>query len=96
MSRNSFRFVVALCLLSGGAVESFAQSITSGAVTGTISDPSGAPIPDATVILTNIGTSTAQNDTTSAEGSYRLLSSRRAITRLLAGPAVLRHRNAQV
>ena len=71
MSRNSLLFFFWLCLFSAGEVQSFAQSITSGAVTGTVSDPSGAAIPNATVTLTNTATGVAQNDSTSSEGSYR-------------------------
>ena len=70
MPRSSLLLVLGLYLISGDAIGRF-QSITSGVVTGTVSDPSGAPIPAATVTLTNIGTNTAQNDTTSSEGTYR-------------------------
>ena len=48
-----------------------AQSITSGDVTGTVTDPTGAAVPDAAVTLTNLDTNTSLNTTTSAEGTYR-------------------------
>lgn len=49
-----------------------AQSIVTGAVSGTITDPSGAVVPNATVTLTNIATSEVQPATTNANGVYLL------------------------
>ncbi len=48
-----------------------AQSITSGDVTGTITDPSGAGVPNAMVKLTNTNTNVSENTTTSQSGGYR-------------------------
>ncbi|HTU46929.1 MAG TPA: carboxypeptidase regulatory-like domain-containing protein [Bryobacteraceae bacterium] len=48
-----------------------AQSGTTGALTGTVTDPSGAIIAGATVTATNIGTGQARTDTTNANGSYK-------------------------
>src|SRR5581483_9426647 len=48
-----------------------AQSLVSGDVTGTVSDPQGRVVPNATVTLTNTGTQQSQNTTTNAEGVYR-------------------------
>lgn len=48
-----------------------AQSITAGVVTGTITDPSGAAVPNAAVTLTGAETGTLQRVETNAEGSYR-------------------------
>lgn len=48
-----------------------AQSITSGDVTGIITDPSGAVVPGATVTLTNINTNVSNKTTTNADGDYR-------------------------
>jgi hypothetical protein len=42
-----------------------------GLVTGTITDPSGAVVPNATVTLTNVGTQVSQTTTTNANGIYR-------------------------
>jgi Carboxypeptidase regulatory-like domain/TonB-dependent Receptor Plug Domain len=49
---------------------SFAQSGTTGALTGTVTDPSGAVIAGATVTITNIGTGQERTATTSANGGY--------------------------
>lgn len=48
-----------------------AQSLVSGDVTGTVSDPSGGVIPNATVGLKNLATGQNQNTTTSSVGVYR-------------------------
>src|SRR5215510_5307266 len=47
-----------------------AQTV-QGVITGSVTDPSGASVPGATVTLTNVGTNISQTTTTSAEGSYR-------------------------
>jgi hypothetical protein len=67
-----------LLLLSFGALFSVivvttaaAQSITSGDITGTITDPSGAALPNAAVTLTNINTNGSQSTVANQQGSYR-------------------------
>ncbi len=48
-----------------------AQSIISGDITGTVTDPSGALLPNAQVSLRNLNTGTGQNTTTNGQGAYR-------------------------
>src|SRR5436305_5819830 len=48
-----------------------AQSLTSGGVTGTVTDPSGAAVPNASVTLKNNDTGATQNTTTTSSGAYR-------------------------
>jgi Carboxypeptidase regulatory-like domain len=48
-----------------------AQSAGTGALTGTIKDPSGAVVPNATVTLTSLDTGQARTDMTGADGTYR-------------------------
>jgi hypothetical protein len=64
----AFCLVVALVLLS---LPAFSQSITTGEISGTVSDPSGAVIAGATVTLRSPGTGSVRTDTTSASGTYR-------------------------
>lgn len=61
--------LIASLFLSVSAVN--AQSITSGDVTGTVTDPSGAVLPNAAVTLKNDNTGTTQNAPTNGAGQYR-------------------------
>lgn len=48
-----------------------AQSITTGDITGIVTDPSGAVVPNASVQLKNTDTGAAQQRTTNTQGVYR-------------------------
>src|SRR2546429_4621782 len=61
--------VVALLILASGGVV-WSQTV-QGVITGTIMDPTGAVVPNATVIITNVGTNISQATTTGSDGSYR-------------------------
>lgn len=52
-------------------VSAAAQSTVSGDVSGIVTDPTGAVLPNAPVTLTNNGTGAKQNTTTNAAGVYR-------------------------
>ena len=66
----AWRLLAAMALfLALPAVD--AQTLTTGDITGTISDPTGAVVPGASVVLTNTDTGVSQNTTTSASGAYR-------------------------
>src|SRR2546427_5511178 len=70
MRLRTFVFLVAalLVLASAGAV--WSQTV-QGVITGTITDPTGAVVPNATVMITNVGTNISQSTTTGGDGSYR-------------------------
>ena len=48
-----------------------AQSLVSGDLTGTVTDPSGAVVPNASVTLKNSGTGQTRTSTTNNSGAYR-------------------------
>ncbi len=48
----------------------FAQSLTAGDISGHVTDPTGAAIPGATVVLKNEGTGATYTSTTNAGGGY--------------------------
>jgi Carboxypeptidase regulatory-like domain len=48
----------------------YGQSMVTGALDGTVSDASGAVVPNATVTIVNVGTSATQSVTTNGEGRY--------------------------
>src|SRR5216683_1628319 len=49
----------------------WAQSSTTGGLTGTVTDSMGAAVPGATVTLVNLATNQTQMTTTDANGGYR-------------------------
>src|ERR671924_1133668 len=66
------RMVVVPCILSLFLFVSFAFGQTvQGVITGTVTDPTGAVVPNATVTITNVGTNISQSTTTGSDGSYR-------------------------
>ncbi|MCU1332463.1 MAG: TonB-dependent receptor plug, partial [Candidatus Angelobacter sp.] len=72
LTKASSRQSVALCLLViVTAFEVFAQSASTGALTGRVTDPKGAVVPKATITLRNNGTGQALTTVTDPEGLYR-------------------------
>jgi hypothetical protein len=72
MKRRSLR-VLALCLLAVLLpVFVMAQTAGTGALTGTVTDPSGAVIPNVKVTATNTETGQARSVTTGANGTYTI------------------------
>ena len=61
--------LVAGCLLFSAAPHSLAQA-TTGEVTGTVTDNTGATIPNAAVTLTNLGTNERRTARTGGSGDY--------------------------
>jgi Carboxypeptidase regulatory-like domain len=49
----------------------FAQSLTTGDISGTVTDPTGAAIPNANVTLTSMDTGATQASTSNQSGEYR-------------------------
>src|SRR5260370_8359837 len=67
--RNIFLLLFFTSLLSVPSL--MAQTASTGALTGTVKDPSGAVIPNATVTLTSIDTGQARTNRTGADGIYK-------------------------
>lgn len=70
MSSRS-RCVVCFLVLVLFTTLALPQSLTSGDITGVVTDPSGALVTGANVSLTNNATAATQNQTTNAQGAYR-------------------------
>jgi len=66
-----FAILIVVAALTFLAPNSFAQSLTSGGVTGTVTDPSDAAVPNANVTLKSSDTGATQNTTTNSTGAYR-------------------------
>src|SRR5215475_2300795 len=57
--------------LAALSTQGMAQSLFSGDIQGTVSDPTGAVVPGASVALKSIDTGATQNTTAGATGTYR-------------------------
>jgi hypothetical protein len=75
MKSYAFSLWLALTFLAacffGVSCPACGQSLTSGGVTGTVTDPSGAAVPNATVTLKNNDTGAAASVTSNDTGAYR-------------------------
>jgi hypothetical protein len=69
LRKAPFSFLL-LTLFAIGLQSLWAQTATTAAITGTISDPSEAVVPDATVAIVNTGTGLTRSFQTSQGGSY--------------------------
>jgi len=70
-SKFACSFLVCLAVLFLCISPSFGQSAGTGALTGTVTDPSGGVIVGATVTATNLGTGQERSETTDASGAYK-------------------------
>jgi len=68
-SKSYLLLAALLCALF--TLPAAAQSLTSGDVTGTVKDPSGAIVPNATVTVKNNETGATQSTNTNNQGTYR-------------------------
>ncbi len=71
--RVLYAFALALCTAAFMSVSANAQNIF-GAIVGTVSDPSGAVLPGASVTATNLGTGQKRSVMTDGHGYYAILS----------------------
>ena len=69
----SIKFLTMIVLsLVLGLGQTFAQSTTTGGINGTITDPQGGVVPNATVTVTNLGTNSVVTVTTNDNGGFRV------------------------
>jgi len=71
MLRRTPVLLIAFFLLTMFSMSLLAQSIISGDITGLVTDPQGAAVPNASVTLTNVNTGATQKTTTGGNGNYR-------------------------
>ncbi|MFN7993720.1 MAG: carboxypeptidase regulatory-like domain-containing protein [Bryobacteraceae bacterium] len=71
MSRRLMLVVALITVLIALSVPAPAQSLITGGLAGTITDSSGAVVPDAAVMLKNLDTGAVQNGATNQSGAYR-------------------------
>src|SRR5580704_11258573 len=68
--RGVFVVGAPLVLACAFATQAGAQSSTTGSIIGTVTDPSGAAVPDAAVSVVDTDTGIPHNETTNDEGFY--------------------------
>ncbi|MGA2456831.1 MAG: TonB-dependent receptor [Terriglobales bacterium] len=68
VSLFSFFLVLATCLLT--STLAFAQSFTTGEISGTVTDPTGAVVANAKVTLKSVEKGNTQTTTSNAQGAY--------------------------
>ena len=66
------------------------SQIDTGAIVGTVRDPSGAAVPNATVTVTNTATGVSQSTTTNASGEYQFTEAQTRAARPVAGSTRMR------
>jgi hypothetical protein len=70
VSRRRGALAVGALLVASAALSSHGQTAGTGIITGTVTDTSGAVIPNAAVVITNTDTSASRNIQTNSDGSY--------------------------
>ena len=68
--RQLAELAVVVMLVLGGASATLSQE--SATILGTVKDPSGSAVPEATVTARNIGTAEVRTTVTEADGNYRI------------------------
>jgi Carboxypeptidase regulatory-like domain len=69
--RKRIRLFVSILALAAFGSQAFAQSLISGDVAGTVTDPTGAVIPNVPVTLKSLDTDSTQTSATNGSGAYR-------------------------
>src|ERR1035441_9206891 len=67
-----FALLMIVAALFGGGQLLFAQGTDLGTIRGLVSDSSGAAIPNAKVVVTDLSTNTTRETTTNSQGEYQL------------------------
>jgi len=66
----NFRGVIAIAVLGLASVCAYGQTLTTGQISGTVTDPSGAAVPKAQVTVSNTNTGIKRSTESNSEGYY--------------------------
>ncbi len=72
MKRSSRAIWLSCCLLGAMPLALQGQTAATGTIAGTVTDTSGAIVPNATVVITDTDTGAVRNLTTNADGAYNV------------------------
>src|SRR6266576_5654460 len=67
----SFAFLILCSAISVASVSAKAQALNAGTITGVVTDPNNAVVPNATVTIANAVTGYTRTTTTDADGAFR-------------------------
>ena len=71
--KHSFKMLLLAVMAAVLSVTgNLSAQVETGQLAGSVTDPSGAVIPGATVAIRNLGTNAARNETTSGNGTYKV------------------------
>ena len=71
--KNTLTFLLSLMTLALLTTTAFPQTITTGSIAGTVTDPSGAAVPEITLTATSPNLIQPQSATTGRDGHYLIL-----------------------
>jgi hypothetical protein len=66
-----FAFLIVCAAISAASISVWAQSLNAGTVTGVVTDPNNAVVPNATVTITNSVTGYKRTANTNSDGAFR-------------------------
>ena len=72
MTKNIFRHLLPILMLIAAAASLMAQSTVTGGINGTITDPQGGVVPNATITVTSMETNAVVTVQSNSAGGYRV------------------------
>src|SRR5438094_9370325 len=72
MKPSMFTFILLLSLLFCGNTYLLGQGTDLGTIRGTVTDQSGAVVPNATIVILDVGTGTPRETRTNSRGEYQV------------------------
>src|SRR5947209_6519056 len=67
---RNYKFVLALAIIVVFSLPAFGQVTSTGSLSGTVTDPQGAVVPGATVVVKSVATNQESTTQTSSEGAF--------------------------
>ncbi len=72
MKRNSVQLLIVILVIAISATFGFAQVTSTGSLSGTVTDPQGAVVPGATVVVKNVASGQEFTTETNGEGTFNV------------------------
>ncbi len=72
MKRNSVRLLIVILVIVISATFGYAQVTSTGSLSGTVTDPQGAVVPGASVVVKNVASGQEFTTETNSEGAFNV------------------------